>query len=329
MELRKDPITRSWVVVRDGDSRAPSSDPCALCPGNEKLTPSPTILTLPENSPQWQVRVFPHFDPLFRIEGEAERVADGIYDRMRGVGADEIIVELPQHDRRLSQASDEEIGRVLEAYARRLADLKGDPRFKYISVFKNAGAAAGQESVHAYSQVAATPFVPRRVLHELRSARDYFQLKERCLFCDMIRQELAQKERVVEATPHFVALCPFASRVPFEVWVLPRRHHYCFEEDYTKSADRAELAGLLRRTWQRIEQVTPDYHFVLHTSPNTVPTQERIGFWTSLEEDFHWHFELMPLVQRRPGPYLTKEVYFINIAPEAAAARLRGLAADG
>jgi hypothetical protein len=98
----------------------------------------------------------------------------------------------------LSQATDEEIARVLEAYSRRLADLKGDPRFKYISVFKNAGAAAGQEAAHAYSQVAATPFVPRRVLHELRSARDYFQLKERCLFCDMVRQELAQKERIVE-----------------------------------------------------------------------------------------------------------------------------------
>ncbi|MBI2956737.1 MAG: galactose-1-phosphate uridylyltransferase [Acidobacteria bacterium] len=326
MELRKDPVTRSWVVIREGPSKAWPAEHCPLCPGNEHLTPSPTLLTLPENSPAWQVRVFPHFDPLFRIEGETARVADGIYDRMNGVGAHEVIVELRDHDRHLSQASDEEISRVLEAYARRLLDLKKDDRFKYVSVFKNAG--AGQEVPHSHSQVAATPFVPRRILHELRSARDYFELKERCLFCDMVRQELKEKTRLVEATDNYLALCPFASRVAYEVWVLPRRHAHCFERDPQASRYRAELAGLLRRSWQRLEQLVPDYHLALHTSPNTLTALERIGYWKSVEDDFHWHFELMPLPQHKPRPYLTKEVYFATVAPEAAAASLRSLPVD-
>ena len=325
MELRKDPITRSWVVIREDAVAEPAPQPCPFCPGNEHLTPK-ALLTLPESGAPWQVRVFPHFDPLFRIEGEAARAGDGLYDRMRAVGADEVVVELREHGRRLSEATESEIVRVLEAYALRLSDLKKDERFKYISVFKHAGAAAGQESFHSCAQVAATPFVPRRVLHELRSAREYFQLKERCLFCDILRQELRQKTRVVEASDHYATLCPFASRAPYEIWLLPRRHRHSFEDDYTRSKSRSDLARLLRRTLQRVESVAEGYHLAMHTAPNTVADLGRVGYWQSLEEDFHWHIEIMPFVQRRRRPTLTKEVYFTDVAPETAAARLRAVA---
>jgi UDPglucose--hexose-1-phosphate uridylyltransferase len=325
MELRKDPITRSWVVIREDAVAEPAPHPCPLCPGNEHLTPK-ALLTLPGKGAPWQVRVFPHFDPLFRIEGEAARAGDGLYDRMRGVGADEVVVELPEHGRRLSEATEAELVRVLEAYALRLSDLKKDERFKYVSVFKHTGAVAGQESFHACAQVAATPFVPRRVLHELRSAREYFQLKERCLFCDILRQELRQKSRVVEATDHYATVCPFASRAPYEVWLLPRRHRHSFEADYAYSKSRPELAGLLQRTLARVESVAEGYHLAVHTAPNTVADLGRVGYWKSLEEDFHWHIEIMPFVQRRLRPSLTKEVYFTDVAPETAAARLRAIA---
>jgi UDPglucose--hexose-1-phosphate uridylyltransferase len=330
LELRKDPITRSWVVIREGGPRLPAVDPCPLCPGNEHLTPPPTLLSLPEAAGEWRVRVFPHFDPLFRIEGDTARAAEGIYDRMRLVGAHEIVVELRAHDRPLTRAADADLVWVLEAFARRLTDLKKDDRFKYVSVFKNAGPAAGQELRHAYAQIAATTFVPRRVLHELRSARDYHQLKERCLFCDMVRQELAQRVRLLEATDRFLAFCPFASRVPYETWILPRRHHHSFEADFLHLGAplRLELAGLLRRTLARVEGVTESYHLALHTSPNTTPTLERIGFWRTLEEDFHWHFELLPVTEPRPRPHFAKEVYFTTVAPETAATQLRGVPLD-
>ncbi|MGH9862936.1 MAG: galactose-1-phosphate uridylyltransferase [Candidatus Acidiferrales bacterium] len=323
MELRKDPITRSWVVIREGELQEPTGQPCPFCPGNEHLTPPP-LLTLPENGAPWQVRVFPHFDPVFRIEGDTGRTGEGIYDRMRAVGADEIIVELREHGRRLSEASEEEITRVFDAYAARLSDLKKDQRFKYVSVFKGVGVAGAQEA-HSYAQVAATTFVPRRVLHELRSAREYYQLKERCLFCDVLQQELRQKVRILEATTAYVSLCPFASRTPYEVWLLPRRHHHRFEEDSPRPANRTELAGLLRRTLQRLEQVVEGYRLSLHTAPNTVASLGRIGYWKSLPEDFHWHIELIPLVAQKARPHLSREVYFTSVAPETAAARLRAL----
>src|SRR5579863_8094576 len=142
MELRKDPITRSWVVIGHSGHAELPRDPCPLCPGNEGDTP--TILQLPSHGP-WRVRVMPHFRPLYRIEGEPGRTAEGIYDRMSGLGAHEIIVDTTGHATDLADEPDEQIALVLEAYASRIADLKRDPRFKYVSVFKDRGANSGQE----------------------------------------------------------------------------------------------------------------------------------------------------------------------------------------
>ena len=132
-----------------------------------------------------------------------------------------------------------------------------------------------------------------------------------------------QATRIIEATQHYAALCPFASRSPYETWIFPRRHHHSFESDSRRAATEAELARLLRHTLQRFEQLAEGYHLVLHTSPSTSGAMERVGFWKSLTEDFHWHLELMPLVERKPRPYIAKEVYITTVPPETAAARLR------
>ncbi|HVB99362.1 MAG TPA: galactose-1-phosphate uridylyltransferase, partial [Candidatus Dormibacteraeota bacterium] len=108
MELRKDPITRSWVVIGKGEEQSPAAGTCRLCLAQEDRTQ--TILSLPAEGP-WQVRAIPHFDPLYRIEGELERTAEGIYDRMKLVGAHEVIIETPDHGRTLAELSDEEIDR--------------------------------------------------------------------------------------------------------------------------------------------------------------------------------------------------------------------------
>src|SRR5271163_3635581 len=160
MELRKDPITRSWVVAGHPEREKVRADPCPLCPDNRIEIHS--LLDLPAGGP-WQVRVIPHFRPLYHIEGDPGRTAEGIYDRMSAVGAHEIIVETRDHMRTLSQLSDNEIALVLEAYGLRISDLKRDARFKYVTIFKNQGPAAAEDWAHAHSQVMATTFVPRRM----------------------------------------------------------------------------------------------------------------------------------------------------------------------
>jgi UDPglucose--hexose-1-phosphate uridylyltransferase len=223
MELRKDPITRSWVITGDdpGEAASRAEAPCPFC--SDAKAPLQVIAVTP-NTPGavWSARAVVHPKPLYHIEGEAGRRGDGIYDCMHSVGAHEVLIENPRHDRHLWNASDEEIAHFLRLAAERILDLKRDPRIKYISLFKDYGKNAGQEFIHPTSQITATMFVPRRVLYELRAGREYFVSKERCVFCDIIQQEERQAQRVIEARGDYLAVCPYAPRVPYEAWILPR-----------------------------------------------------------------------------------------------------------
>lgn len=319
MELRKDPITRSWVVVGQPEHKEIPAVPCPLCPGNEGATR--TILQLPREG-AWQVRVTPHFRALYRIEGDPGRSAEGIYDRMSGVGAHEIVVETPKHTRWVSDETDEQTGMVLAAYGRRIADLKKDPRFKYVTVFKNRGPNSGQEWEHSYSEVTATTFVPRRVLYELRAARDWFAERDRCVFCDILRQEEKLGKRAVDSQGEYMAFCPYASRVPFETWVLPRHHNHRFEAE--ENEDYRALGVLLARVTRRLRSVSEGYHMVVHTSPNSLQTKGELSdYWKTIAEDYHWHIEILPIVSSDAKSYALKEVYFNGLLPEHAAELLR------
>ena len=322
MELRKDPITQSWVIQDLGEHVWHQVDVCPLCPGQEAFCPQ-TICALPLGQANWQVRVVPHLWPLYRIEGDAQRVGEGIYDKMRNLGAHEIVIEHPNHHLPLSQQSVEHVALVLQAYATRSSDLRKDRRFRYVNVFRNQGALAGQDLEHPHSQIIATPFIPRRVGYELRSTKRYFEMKERCLICDCVRQEMKQRVRMVQADDQFAAFCPFASRVPYETWILPIQHCSKFEEDLVSWERQLQFARLLKSVLQKLEAVTRAYHLVLHTSPNAPSTPERLGNWGTLAEDYHWHFEILPIVPSKSKSYSLKEVYYNSMLPETAAEELR------
>jgi UDPglucose--hexose-1-phosphate uridylyltransferase len=322
MELRKDPITQSWVVVGPKELTVEDSAPCPLEAG--RVEKNPTILVWPTEG-AWQVRVLPHPQPLYHIEGEPGRAAEGMYDKMGAIGAHEIVVETPVHGQRLSHCTDEQIERVLWVWASRIAELKKDERFKYISVFKNQGAAAGEEWPHAHSQVTATIFVPRRIKYELSSAHEWFKDKERCIFCDAVRQEEKLGKRIVDVQGDYYALCPYASRVPYELWLLHRTHNHLFEQP-RPGANRKHLAALLGRVLRRLEKLTPEFHLVVHTAPNTKSKKgELAGYWKTLADDFHWHIEILPIMEKRTKSYSIKEVYFNAELPEQAAEQLRAM----
>ena len=322
MQLRKDPISMNWVVQEDGETTWPNLDVCPFCPGQEALTPQ-TIYSQVSSKGGWEVRVTPHVRPLYRIEGHAQRCAEGVYDKMRSLGAHEVVIESPDHHLRLSLLSDENVAQVLRAFVSRLVDLKKDHRFRYVSVFRNQGKLAGQESDHPLSQISATPFIPRRVVYELRSLQRYFTLKERCLICDIAQQEIAQQVRTVESDGQFLAFCPFASRAPYEIWTLPLEHHCAFEEDLTTWDRQLRFARFLKSVLLRLESVAQDYHMILHTTPNLGAKFERGDHWRTLREDFHWHFELVPVHLSTSPSYFLKEVYYNSVLPERAAEELR------
>jgi UDPglucose--hexose-1-phosphate uridylyltransferase len=322
MEIRRDPITQSWVVCGQREQLAEKDTPCPFDPG--VVESAKTLLVWPGEGP-WQVRVIPHPDALYRVENEPGRAAEGIYDKMGPLGAHEIVIETPQHDKPLSQLSDDEIDRVLWAWGTRIADLKKDARFKYASVFKNHGAMAGHEWEHAHSEVTATIFVPRRIKYELTAAHEWFKDRERCVFCDIVRQEEKQGKRIVDVQGDYYALCPYASRVPFEMWLLHRRHNHLFEQPRPGS-NRKQIAALLGRVLRRLEKIAPAFHLVVHTAPNTRNKKgELSGYWKTLADDYHWHIEIMPILEKRSKSYSIKEVYFNAVLPEQAAEQLRSI----
>jgi UDPglucose--hexose-1-phosphate uridylyltransferase len=233
-------------------------------------------------------------------------------------------VENPSHDRHLWTASDLEVEQFLLLAAQRIQDLKGDGRFKYVGIYKDHGNSAGQEFEHPTSQLTATTFVPRRVLYELRAAREYFQSKERCVFCDIISQELKQDLRVIELRGDFVAMCPYAPRVPYESWITPRTHEAAFERfGLNRPGTMRDLGALLRRTLQRIRTITEEFHLVLHTSPNSLHRSGNLGYWKTIDEDYHWHIEIMPVLASKAKSYTFKEVYYSPLSSETAVKRLR------
>jgi UDPglucose--hexose-1-phosphate uridylyltransferase len=304
-ELRKDPISGRWVIIATERGKRPSSFNstekvstggfCPLCAGNEDKTPPEVFAYRPYGSqpdtPGWSLRVVPNKFPALRIEGELDRRGEGIYDKMNGVGAHEVIVECPEHDQTFSSLPVSHCEKILLTYRNRIHDLYRDRRFKYISIFRNQGEAAGASFSHPHSQLIALPVVPKRSVEELAGAREYFNYKERCVYCDIVRQEKAQGVRIVSENQGFLAIAPFASRFPFEVWVLPQQHSSSFEE--TPEWYYASLAEVFSDTLKRLTITLndPPYNFMLHTSPGN----EKINDY------YHWHFEIIPRLTKVAG----------------------------
>ena len=209
----------------------------------------------------------PNKFPALQVEGTLDREGEGMFDRMNGIGAHEVIIETPDHDRPLATMSEAEIERVLWACRERMLDLKRDRRLRYILVFKNHGAAAGATLEHPHSQLIALPIVPDFVREEIDGARRHFALKERCVFCDIVRQELRDDRRVIQENADIVALAPYAPRFPFETWLLPRRHGARFEE--APRQEYESLARLLKAVLLRMNRAleSPAYNLIIHTSP--------------------------------------------------------------
>ncbi len=327
-DLRKDPITGRWVIISTDRAKRPTDFVresvqikgkgfCPFCYGNEEKTP-PEVLVYGRNgsvpnTPGWRIRVVPNKFPALGIEGNLDREGQGLFDRMNGIGAHEVIVETPDHQSTLAMLQEKAIEEVLHAYRDRMLDLKNDKRFRYILIFKNHGEAAGASLEHTHSQLIALPIVPKRVREEVDSGRRYYQDKERCIFCDMIKQEIEDGSRVINENENFISLAPYAPRFPFEIWLLPKQHGSAFENN--QSPVYASLARILKDNLSRLDAVLdcPAYNFMIHTSP--------IG--EEINEHYHWHIEIMPKLTKVAGFEWGTGFYICPTPPEESARFLR------
>ncbi len=327
-DLRKDPIVGRWVIIAknrakrphesvDGAVARPAGAFCPFCEGHESHTPHEIAAYRQpgthRDQPGWRVRVVPNKFPALEIEGDPSQREQGIYSMMGGVGAHEVIVETPQHVTSTTELSAESLRDVLWMYRERLLDLQKDKRLVYGMIFKNVGSAAGASLDHSHSQLIVMPIVPINVAEEIAGSDAFYQDRGRCVYCDMLEQELAYEQRIVVDSPGFVAFCPFAARFPFETWIVPAEHasHY---ETLTPAAAE-ELARVLARVLSKIEAALdrPAYNYIIHTAPFDTPA---LGH-------YHWHIEIIPRVTKMAGFEWGTGFYINPVPPEEAATLMR------
>lgn len=327
-ELRRDPLVGRWVIVNTDNPSGPGEyehedhewrgGVCPFCYGSESLTP-PEITAIRDhntapNTSGWQVRVVPNKFPALQIEGELARSGIGIYDMSNGIGAHEVIIESPYHNKDLSDLLNSEVENLLTIYCQRALDLIKDSRFKYLMLFRNFGPAAGASLEHPHTQIVALPMVPKNVKEELVGAQEYFNFRERCLFCDIIKQEQRDKDRIILENKHFLVFCPFVSRFPFEIWIIPKKHNCYF--CHMLPEEIPPLATVLRDIIGRLKKIfkDPAYNMIIHTSPVN---------GDGSVDSYHWHLEIMPKLTRVAGFEWGTGFYVVPTPPELAAKFLK------
>lgn len=317
--FRKDPFGRAWVLISperglvasDFGSVAPSAARSPLSPGNERET-GPEIAavrpasTLPDD-PEWRIRVIPHPSALvepksFREEGEEP------FRQAVSSGYQEIIVEHPDARVTLDSMPRAHLVDVLRLYRERLELLASRPDIRHVQITRNVGRAAGALFDHPHAQLLAVPVISRWVEEEVEAARRYAAERGGCLFCEVIRRELAGRERVVTHNDSYVAIAPYAAKTPFETWILPRQHDSAFTA--VPSNTLPQLADMLQTVVRALNDALdhPPYNLLLHTLPH------------GGEASFHWHIELLPRLTAQAG-FDWGSGFYVNPTPPEDAAR--------
>lgn len=328
-ELRKDPIMGRWVIISTERGKRPSSfEPvskrvaahmCPFCPGQEFNTPPEIIAYRPQdtepNQPGWQLRVIPNKYPALIVEGQLNREPKGLYDKMNGIGAHEVIIETADHAVDIVDMTDKQVRDILWIYRERMLDLERDSRLKYVLIFKNHGEAAGASLEHSHSQLIATPIIPKRVAEELEGSKKYYDYKERCIYCDMVRQEIMDNERLVSDFDAFIAIQPYAPRFPFETWIIPKSHQSSYIQ--MSETEITQLGRCLKDSLLRLKLALndPPFNFMIHTRPVSKESSEY----------YHWHIEIIPKLTRVAGFEWGSGFYINPTTPEEAAVFLKNI----
>lgn len=339
-EFRKDPLSDRWVIFAEGREDRPneyrltnyqrSATRCPFCAGHEEDTPEPLAAYRGNGqtgqSDDWLVRVVPNKFPALtadvpldtairselQVQPQTARPA-GCQLRFTAVGSHEVVIESARHVAGMTELSDEEVRLTLQAYQDRLQVLGQRNDLRYGLVFKNVGPAAGALLEHAHSQILATPMIPAEVHRELTMAAQWSSVHEKCIFCDLLEHERADGSRIVDQSASFSAFCPFASRMPYEMWILPQQHQSDFRQ--LESDQLTELAKFLQRILKKLESLHSHlaYNFFIHTAPFDTPALHH----------YHWHIEIIPRLTTTAGFEWGTDFFINPVLPERAAQAMR------
>jgi len=324
--LRFDVATDDWVLFAPARSRRPHPAPevtsreapdgyCPFCPGHESDTPGEIErLGAAGGGASWLVRVVPNKFPALEPSTSPEQTERGrSFREMGGYGAHEVVIESPDHSGSLSRMPVEQIERIPSVLHDRFTALMKDERLRAIVVFKNHGQRAGTSLAHPHWQIIATPVVPHQLRLKHAVAADYFDRTGKCLYSVALEDELQAGERVLVANEAYVAVLPFASRVPYQIRILPRAHHASFGR--VERNQLLPLASVLQHVLARLDAHLGGPHFNL--AIDTAPIGDENKRY------FLWHIDVLPRMTTPAGFELGSGMSVNSILPEEAARELR------
>ncbi len=324
-EIRQDPVSNCYTIFSEERSLRPfyyefqntamESSMCPFCVGNECLTP-PDILTVQDDSGTgWKIRVVPNKYPAVRASGNIIYSRGDLEYSVSSEGEHEVLIETPRHELSLTGLSETEISEVLEVYSCRLVSLSENTNSAYCSVFKNTGPIAGTSVVHTHTQILSLPVIPPVIANELFNCSIYYEKNERCLLCDILENEMENGYRVIAVNDSFAAFCPYASRFPYEVWIVPMKHSSHFERSHT--GDYKDLAAVLKKVLLNLEKRIEDcsYNYFIHTMP----------FRSQASDSYHWHIEIVPRTSFFGGFEIETGMHINHVFPETAANELKSI----
>jgi len=333
-ELRQDPTTKAWVIIAPERAKRPQPElkkrranklpcwdaSCPFCTGNEDQTPEEVFrLPVSNQASDWEVRVVPNRFATLSPGETIARIDDGpFFRKMQGFGIHEVIIETPSHNTPMALMTYEQVEKVLIAYQERYNALKKNRQLKFITIFKNQGWASGTSLVHSHSQLVATPVMAIYYRRKFDVAHDYYADIGRCLYCDLLSEELGKGERIIAETKELVVFQPYASRVPYETLIVPKKHYASF--GLYPTSRLAELARVLKDTLLCLYQGLDDpaFNYMIETST------------TADEEDpyYHWHIRIVPRLTTIAGFEMGSGIYISTALPEHTASHMRECAAS-
>lgn len=323
-ELRQDSTTREWVIIAPERAERPQrgsravpaeavpdwDESCPFCPRNEDQTPEETFRVPLDGRSEWAVRVVPNRFSALALNGKTARIkGPRLFHKMDGIGVHEIIIESPSHNTPMGLMTYQQVERVLRAYQNRYNALKKNRQFKFIIIFKNHGWTSGASLAHPHSQLVAMPIAAPYYRRKFDVALKYYDDLGRCLYCNLINGELEREERILAKTREFVVFHPYASRVPYETWIIPKRH--CASFGLLSAACRTQLAMVLKDTlfclYRSLDN--PDFNLMIDTATTE---DEEVPY-------YHWHIRIVPRLNTIAGFEMGSGIYISTALPEVTA----------
>ncbi|MFC2056172.1 galactose-1-phosphate uridylyltransferase [Chloroflexota bacterium] len=328
-ELRQDPTTKEWVIMAPERARRPQQTPkgkrakalpdwdksCPFCPGNEKQTPG-EVFRIPASSEHsnWDVRVVPNMFAALNTEVSKPWIEEGRLTRgMNGFGVHEVIIESSSHNTTIALMTYQQVEKVLTAYQQRYNALKKNQQLKFITIFKNHGPESGTSLVHPHSQLVATPIMTPYYHRRFDVAVDYYADTGRCLYCDVLIGEIENGKRIITETEQFIVFNPYASRVSYETWIIPKGHYSSF--GLFPASGLSELSIVLKDTLFCLynELDNPAFNLMVDT---TITEDEDDPY-------YHWHIRIVPRVSLIAGFEIGSGIYITSMLPEETAQLMR------